>query len=112
MEYMIANGLEAKAANFAAIPQRGEEVLNRVGQMARGFHEGGLDKMIEQAAHDISDARDHLNYVARLTEQETQHVVNATDVANPIQDKIAKQAADGNYDGARFSGFNRPSDEK
>ena len=84
MEYMIANGLEAKAANFAAIPQEGEEVLSRVGQMARGFHEGlpglGLDKMIEQAAHDISDACDHLNYVARLTEQAAQHVVNATDV--------------------------------
>lgn len=96
MEYMIANGLEAKAANFAAIPQEGEEVLNRVGQMARGFHESlrglGLDKMIEQAAHDISDARDRLNYVAKMTEQAAERVLNATDVANPLQDEIAKQA--------------------
>ena len=39
MENKIANGLEAKAANFAAIPPESEEMLNRIGQMTRGLHE-------------------------------------------------------------------------
>ena len=64
--------------------------------MTRSLHESlrglGLDKIIEQAAHNILDARDHLNYVARLTEQAAERVLNATDVANPMQDEIAKQA--------------------
>ncbi len=98
MENMIKNGAEeAKVVNFIGIPHEDDVMLNRIGQMTRGLHESlrglGLDKMIEQAAHDIPDARDRLNYVARMTEQAADRVLNATDVANPLQDEIAEQAA-------------------
>lgn len=69
-----------------------DEVLLRVGQMTRSLHDSlrglGFDKLIEKAAYDIPNARDRLDYVARMTEQAAQRVLNATDVAGPLQDRI------------------------
>lgn len=69
-----------------------DEVLSRIGQLTRTLHDNlralGLDKLIERAASDIPDARDRLDYVARLSEKAAQRVLNATDAANPIQDAI------------------------
>jgi chemotaxis protein CheZ len=73
-----------------------DELLTRIGHMTRALHENlrglGLDKLIEKAASDIPDARDRLDYVARLSEQAAQKVLNATDAANPMQDQIAQDA--------------------
>ena len=67
-----------------------EEMLARVGQMTRSLHESlrglGFDQLIERASHDIPDARDRLDYVARMTEQAAQRVLNATDAAGPLQE--------------------------
>jgi chemotaxis protein CheZ len=69
-----------------------EEVLSRIGHMTRALHESlrglGLDKLIEKAASDIPDARDRLDYVARLSEQAAKRVLDATDAAGPVQDAI------------------------
>lgn len=69
-----------------------EEVLSRIGHMTRALHESlrglGLDKLIEKAASDIPDARDRLDYVARLSEQAAKKVLDATDAAGPLQDAI------------------------
>jgi chemotaxis protein CheZ len=69
-----------------------DEFLSRIGHMTRALHESlrglGLDKLIEKAASDIPDARDRLDYVARLSEQAAQKVLNATDAAGPLQDQI------------------------
>lgn len=69
-----------------------QEVLARVGQMTRTLHENlralGLDKLVEKAASDIPDARDRLSYVARLSEDAAQRVLNATDAAMPLQESI------------------------
>lgn len=68
------------------------EVLTRIGQMTRALHDNlqalGLDKVIQKAAHDIPNARDRLDYVAKMTEQAAQKVLNATDAAMPLQDRI------------------------
>lgn len=79
-----------------------EEVLNRIGQMTRNLHDSlrglGLDKLIQQAAHEIPNVRDRLNYVATMSEQAAQRVLNATDAAGPLQDQIdesAKELAQG-----------------
>ncbi len=73
-----------------------DEFLSRVGHMTRALHDSlrglGLDKMIEQVAQDIPDARDRLDYVARMTEQAAQKVLNATDAAGPMQDQIGHDA--------------------
>ena len=75
-----------------------DEFLSRIGHMTRALHESlrglGLDKLIEKAASDIPDARDRLDYVARLSEQAAQKVLNATDAAGPLQDAIDSGAAD------------------
>lgn len=73
-----------------------EDMLHRIGMMTRMFHDSlralGVDKMIEQVAHEIPDARDRLNYVAKMTEQAAERVLNATDIATPLQDELGTQA--------------------
>jgi chemotaxis protein CheZ len=75
-----------------------EEVLSRVGHMTRTLHDSlrglGLDKLVEKAASDIPDARDRLDYVARLSEQAAKRVLDATDTASPLQDAIETRSAD------------------
>jgi chemotaxis protein CheZ len=73
-----------------------DEFLSRIGHMTRALHDSlrglGLDKLIEKAASDIPDARDRLDYVARMSEQAAQKVLNATDAASPLQDRIDTSA--------------------
>jgi len=73
-----------------------EEMLNRIGYVTRNLHDNlsalGFDKLLEQVATEIPDARDRLNYVARMTEQAAERVLNATDVASPLQDEIATKS--------------------
>ena len=75
-----------------------DEVLSRIGHMTRALHESlrglGLDKLIEKAASDIPDARDRLDYVARLSEQAAKKVLDATDTAGPLQDAIQTRAGE------------------
>ncbi|WGG52257.1 protein phosphatase CheZ [Rugamonas sp. DEMB1] len=80
----------------AAMVEPNEEFLSRIGHMTRALHENlrglGLDKLIEKAASDMPDARDRLEYVARLSEDAAQKVLNATDAAGPLQDQIGADA--------------------
>jgi chemotaxis protein CheZ len=87
----------ARAAVTAAVaaddPAPSQEaLLARVGHMTRSLHDSlrGLDfdKLAARAAHDIPDARDRLDYVARMTEQAAQKVLDATEAASPLQDRI------------------------
>lgn len=69
-----------------------DDVIARIGYMTRILHDSlrglGLDKALEDVTHEIPDARDRLNYVVRMTEQAAQRVLNATDIALPIQSKM------------------------
>ncbi len=69
-----------------------EAMLARVGHITRTLHDSlrelGLDKVLEKATTDIPDVRERLNYVARMTEQAAQRVLNATDTAIPLQERI------------------------
>ncbi|OWS71886.1 protein phosphatase CheZ [Polynucleobacter aenigmaticus] len=80
----------------SAVATDHEIILNRVGHVTRMLHDNlsdlGFDKILEQVATKIPDARDRLNYVARMTEQAAVRVLNATDLANPLQDGLARQA--------------------
>ncbi|MCS0590179.1 protein phosphatase CheZ [Massilia norwichensis] len=81
-----------------ADPGSHDEVLSRIGHMTRALHESlrglGLDKLIEKAASDIPDARDRLDYVARLSEDAAKRVLDATDAAAPLQDGIDSAAVE------------------
>jgi chemotaxis protein CheZ len=80
------------SGSASAAPASSDEFLSRIGAMTRTLHDSlrglGLDKLIEKAASDIPDARDRLDYVARMSEQSAQRVLNATDAAGPLQDEI------------------------
>ncbi|WP_332854812.1 protein phosphatase CheZ [Duganella sp. S19_KUP01_CR8] len=88
--------VEQQSGAIAAAVEPNEEFLSRIGHMTRALHESlrglGLDKLIEKAASDIPDARDRLDYVARLSEDAAQKVLNATDAASPLQDQIGGDA--------------------
>jgi len=74
-----------------------KKVFSQVGQMARQLHDTlgalGYDKLIEKTVNAIPDARDRLAYIANLTEQAACKVLNATDVANPLQEELEAGAA-------------------
>ena len=73
------------------------KVFNQVGQMARMLHDTlgalGYDKLLEKTVNAIPDAKDRLSYIANLTEQAACKVLNATDIANPLQDELEAGAA-------------------
>lgn len=68
------------------------EVFNRLGHMARQLHESlrqlGYDKTLEESARQIPDARQRLAYIVQMTEQAASKVLNAVDVAKPLQDEM------------------------
>ena len=74
-----------------------EKVFLQVGQMARKLHDtlGGLgyDKAIEKTVAALPDAKDRLAYIANLTEQAACKVLNATDIANPLQEELEAGAS-------------------
>lgn len=91
---VAANAAETgPSAEDGGIPSAdAAKVINQIGHMARSLHdtlrELGLNKEIEKAAASIPNARDRLNYVATLTQQAAEKVLNATDAAQPIMEKV------------------------
>lgn len=67
-------------------------VFNHLGHLARKLHDSlrelGYDKSIEATARQIPDARERLDYIARMTEQAASRVLNATDIARPAQEEL------------------------
>lgn len=80
----------------AATGDSAEQLINRIGlltrQMLESMRELGLDKTIAKATEAIPDARDRLDYVAKMTERAAERALNAVDIAQPIQDQLSKQA--------------------
>lgn len=72
------------------------DVINKIGHMTRSLHDSlrelGVDKNLQKAASAIPDARDRLNYIATMTQQAAERVLNATDAAQPIVEKIEGEA--------------------
>jgi chemotaxis protein CheZ len=87
---------KVKKAAGAAAPDENTEVINKIGHMTRSLHESlrelGVDKNLEKAASAIPDARDRLTYIAAMTQQAAERVLNATEAAQPIVDKIEGEA--------------------
>src|SRR3990172_3349586 len=65
--------------------------------MTSGLHDNlrelGYDKRLEKAASEVPDAQDRLAYVVVMTEQAAERSLNATEIAKPIQDELAADAA-------------------
>jgi chemotaxis protein CheZ len=56
------------------------------------LHELGFEKMLQDTARAMPDARQRLAYIAQMTEQAASRALNATDIAKPIQDRLALDA--------------------
>lgn len=73
-------------------PADEEAIFNSLGHLARNLHDNlrelGYDSKLEAAAQKIPDARERLNYIAQMTEQAASRVLNATDIAKPLQDDL------------------------
>ncbi len=86
------------AAEAATQASAGESpaLFQQLGQLTRSFHQAlcdlGYDHIIEETAKAIPDARQRLSYVAQMTEQAASRVLNATDIAKPIQDELQRDA--------------------
>lgn len=96
---LLANNTENKAAAEPSPVAKAEgvdgeptKVINQIGHMARTLHDAlrelGLNKEIEKAAASIPDARDRLNYVATMTQKAAERVLNATEAAQPVVEKM------------------------
>ncbi len=75
-----------------------EPYYSQIGHLTRKLHdtmrELGYDKSLENAVGQvIPDARDRLAYIAMLTEKAADRVLNATEVAKPLQDVIESGSA-------------------
>jgi len=75
-----------------------DAVYQKIGQMTRRVHDAlselGYDKALQDAAEVMPDARQRLNYIAQMTEQAASKVLNATDIAKPMQDRIEHGASE------------------
>ena len=69
-----------------------QEVFNRLGRLARQLHDSmrelGYDKALEATARQMPDTRQRLAYIVQMTEQAASRVLNATDIARPLQDEL------------------------
>ncbi|MBI5750916.1 MAG: protein phosphatase CheZ [Hydrogenophilales bacterium] len=89
---------EAAATEGVSCPGINEPFYSQIGHLTRKLHDTlhdlGLDKSLEKAVDNtIPDARDRLAYIATLTEKAAERVLNATDVAKPLQDQMDAGAA-------------------
>ena len=91
----VARGVEDSGEASDAWPVQ-QKVFTQVGQMARQLHDTlgalGYDKIIEKTVSALPDAKDRLAYIANLTEQAACRVLNATDIANPLQEELEEGA--------------------
>lgn len=89
--------VSADAPAAAAPAAAADNMYSRVGQLTRklhdALHELGYDKSLERAASAIPDAKDRLSYIATLTENAAERVLNATDRAQPHQTRLETGAA-------------------
>ena len=86
---------------LVAPPDSGEAasdkpMFERLGGIVRLLHDSlrelGYDKALSEASSQINDAQDRLEYVASLTEQAANKVLNTLDEGMPAQDQLSKQA--------------------
>ena len=109
----VATAAVASVAMASVAAGEGAEtdknMYERLGGIVRLLHDSlrelGYDRALTEASSQITDAQDRLEYVATLTEQAANKVLNTLDEGMPAQDKLSKQAQDmsGRWD-ALFAG--------
>ena len=74
-----------------------QDVRHRIGQLTRTLHDAlrqlGYDRELMDARDNLPDARDRLAYIARVTGEAAENVLNAVDRARTVQQELSEQAA-------------------
>lgn len=87
----------AEAAPTTMATRTPEDVHQRIGQLTRTLHDTlrglGYDKDIQKTCSDLPDARDRLSYIARVTGEAADKVLNAVDRARSVQEGLTDRAA-------------------
>ena len=91
-----AAGPATQPAAAEACDPADKPMFERLGGIVRLLHDSlrelGYDKALSEASSQINDAQDRLEYVASLTEQAANKVLNTLDEGMPAQDVLSKQA--------------------
>jgi chemotaxis protein CheZ len=100
---------ESALAATAAVPAAGAEsvqehasanspMFDRLGHIVRQLHDSlrelGYDRSLSDIATEVTDAAGRLEYIATLTEQAANKVLNSIDEAMPVQDVLIQTAKD------------------
>ncbi len=76
----------------------GEHIYHRIGHLTRTLHEAlrelGYHESLADAHSNLPDARDRLAYIARLTGDAAEKVLNSVDRARGIQEQMSENALD------------------
>jgi chemotaxis protein CheZ len=93
---VAAPAAAAPAAAAAEADGAEKPMFERLGGIVRLLHDSlrelGYDKALNEASSQIVDAQDRLEYVASLTEQAANKVLNTLDDGMPAQDVLQKKA--------------------
>lgn len=84
----------------ASLVQAGDEspetMFSQIGHLTRKLHdtlrELGYDKALEKAVEAMPDTRDRLSYIAAMTEKAAERALTATEIAQPLQEKLENGA--------------------
>lgn len=90
------NSTDFSAALEAAEDASEKPMYERLGGIVRLLHDSlrelGYDRSLSDVASEITDAKSRLEYVAVLTEQAANKVLNSIDISMPEQDSLSKTA--------------------
>ncbi|MBC7413321.1 MAG: protein phosphatase CheZ [Herminiimonas sp.] len=93
---VAAGGNGPRQEDGVELDHTGKPMFERLGGIVRLLHDSlrqlGYDRSLSSVATEITDAKDRLEYVASLTEQAANKVLNAIDLGMPAQDVLAKKA--------------------
>jgi len=94
-----AASVEAASATAGAAARLpgDKELYQQIGLITRRVHDALRDmsdsKSLDRVASVMPDARDRLGYIASLTQNAAERVLNAVDIAQPLQDALGKASS-------------------
>ena len=94
----VASTTHTAAEHIDVVPLNPSDkpMFERLGGIVRLLHDSlrelGYDRSLTDATSQITDAQDRLEYIATLTEQAANKVLNTIDEGMPAQDALAKTA--------------------
>jgi chemotaxis protein CheZ len=90
------NDAPSAVSMASAMSDSEENIRQRIGQLTRTLHtalrELGYERELMDARDNLPDARDRLAYIARVTGEAAEKVLNAVDRARTVQQELTEQA--------------------